>query len=62
MSRIDAQSSDESLAAALVDAFIEGGKAGYLEDTPRFLGYVRHAVSRYDELAPLGRLLDRYTS
>ncbi|HUL97213.1 MAG TPA: phosphotransferase [Usitatibacter sp.] len=34
------------------------GKAGYLEDTPRFLGYVRHAVSRYDELAPLGRLLD----
>jgi aminoglycoside/choline kinase family phosphotransferase len=34
------------------------GKRGYLEDTPRFLGYVRHAVSRYDELAPLGRLLD----
>jgi aminoglycoside/choline kinase family phosphotransferase len=34
------------------------GKPGYLEDTPRFLGYVRHAVSRYDELAPLGRLLD----
>jgi aminoglycoside/choline kinase family phosphotransferase len=34
------------------------GKAGYLEDTPRFIGYVRRAVSRYDELAPLGRLLD----
>jgi aminoglycoside/choline kinase family phosphotransferase len=34
------------------------GKAGYVQDTPRFLGYVRHAVSRYDELAPLGRLLD----
>jgi aminoglycoside/choline kinase family phosphotransferase len=34
------------------------GKQGYLEDTPRFLGYIRHAVSRYDELAPLGRLLD----
>ncbi|HXF80230.1 MAG TPA: phosphotransferase [Usitatibacter sp.] len=34
------------------------GKAGYVEDTPRFVGYVRHAVSRYDELAPLGRLLD----
>jgi aminoglycoside/choline kinase family phosphotransferase len=34
------------------------GKRGYLEDTPRFVGYVRHAVSRYDELAPLGRLLD----
>ena len=34
------------------------GKKGYLDDTPRFIGYVRHAVSRYDELAPLGRLLD----
>jgi aminoglycoside/choline kinase family phosphotransferase len=34
------------------------GKAGYVEDTPRFLGYVRHAVSRYAALAPLGRLLD----
>jgi len=34
------------------------GKAGYLDDTPRFVGYVRHAVARYDELAPLGRLLD----
>ena len=34
------------------------GKPGYLEDTPRFIGYVRHAVGRYRELAPLGRLLD----
>ena len=34
------------------------GKRGYVEDTPRFLGYIRHAVSRYDELAPLGHLLD----
>ncbi|MGZ5041339.1 MAG: aminoglycoside phosphotransferase family protein [Usitatibacter sp.] len=34
------------------------GKKGYVEDTPRFLGYVRRTVSRYDELAPLGRLLD----
>lgn len=34
------------------------GKHGYVEDTPRFIGYIRHAVSRYDELAPLGRLLD----
>lgn len=35
------------------------GKKGYLEDTPRFLGYVRHAVGRYGELAALGRLLDQ---
>ena len=35
------------------------GKPGYLEDTPRFIGYVRHACSRYGELAPLARLLDR---
>ena len=34
------------------------GKKGYLEDTPRFIGYIRHAVARYGELAPLGRLLD----
>jgi aminoglycoside/choline kinase family phosphotransferase len=34
------------------------GKKGYVEDTPRFVGYLRHAVSRYRELAPLGALLD----
>ena len=34
------------------------GKAGYVADTPRFIGYVRQTVGRYDELAPLGRLLD----
>ena len=34
------------------------GKSGYLEDTPRFLDYVRHAAGRYAELAPLGQLLD----
>src|SRR5262249_44470028 len=34
------------------------GKDTYIGDTPRFIGYLRHAVSRYDELAPLGRLLD----
>lgn len=35
------------------------GKKGYLEDTPRFEGYVRHAVGRYAELFPLGRLIDQ---
>jgi aminoglycoside/choline kinase family phosphotransferase len=34
------------------------GKQGYVEDAPRFIGYIRHAVDRYGELAPLGRLLD----
>ena len=34
------------------------GKGAYIEDAPRFLGYVRHAVRRYNDLAPLGRLLD----
>jgi aminoglycoside/choline kinase family phosphotransferase len=34
------------------------GKAGYLEDTPRFIHYVRHAAARYGELAPLAKLLD----
>lgn len=35
------------------------GKPAYLEDAPRFLGYVRHACARYGDLAPLARLLDR---
>jgi aminoglycoside/choline kinase family phosphotransferase len=34
------------------------GKPGYLEDTPRFVGYVRHAAARYAELSFLGELLD----
>ena len=34
------------------------GKANYVEDTPRFIAYIRHAVGRYNALAPLGRLLD----
>jgi N-acetylmuramate 1-kinase len=47
------------------------GKDMYLGDTPRFIGYLRHAATRYRELAPLATLLDelegatpraRYTS
>jgi aminoglycoside/choline kinase family phosphotransferase len=34
-------------------------KAGYVEDTPRFIAYVRPVVERYREFAPLARLLDR---
>jgi len=34
------------------------GKKGYLEDTPRFLGYVRATAGRYGELRPLLGLLD----
>lgn len=35
------------------------GKPGYLDDTPRFLGYVRAVCERYPEFAPLLGLLDR---
>jgi hypothetical protein len=35
------------------------GKPGYVEDTPRFVAYVRPVVERYPELAPLARILDR---
>jgi aminoglycoside/choline kinase family phosphotransferase len=35
------------------------GKPGYVEDTPRFLDYVRPVARRYRELAPLAVLLDR---
>ena len=34
------------------------GKPGYVEDAPRFLGYVRAVVSRYNALSPLAQLLD----
>jgi aminoglycoside/choline kinase family phosphotransferase len=46
------------VAGIFARLFHRDGKATYLADTPRFIGYMRHAVSRYDELAPLGRLLD----
>jgi hypothetical protein len=35
------------------------GKPGYVEDTPRFLAYVRPVAQRYAEFAPLAQLLDR---
>lgn len=35
------------------------GKGGYLADTPRFVTYARAVATRYRELAPLARLLDR---
>ena len=38
------------------------GKDGYLEDAPRFIAYVRHATTRYGELAPLARIMDRLES
>jgi hypothetical protein len=34
------------------------GKAKYLEDTPRFIGYARTVAGRYAALKPLARLLD----
>jgi N-acetylmuramate 1-kinase len=37
------------------------GKSGYVEDTPRFVDYVRPVVHRYRELAPLANLFDRLT-
>jgi aminoglycoside/choline kinase family phosphotransferase len=34
------------------------GKAGYVEDTPRFVAYARAVAARYSGLAPLLRLFD----
>jgi hypothetical protein len=34
------------------------GKSGYVEDTPRFVAYVRAVAARYNGLAPLLRLFD----
>jgi hypothetical protein len=38
---------------------IRDGKAGYVEDTPRFLAYAKPVAQRYRELHPLAQLLDR---
>jgi aminoglycoside/choline kinase family phosphotransferase len=35
------------------------GKTGYVEDTPRFIAYLRRVCKRYNALAPLARLLDQ---
>lgn len=35
------------------------GKTGYVEDTPRFIAYLRRVATRYNALAPLARLLDQ---
>lgn len=37
---------------------LRDGKPKYLEDTPRFMQYIRNTVQRYAELRPLLRLLD----
>ncbi|MDH5855842.1 aminoglycoside phosphotransferase family protein [Lampropedia aestuarii] len=37
---------------------LRDGKAKYLEDTPRFLHYIRSTASRYRELFPMLRLID----
>jgi aminoglycoside/choline kinase family phosphotransferase len=38
---------------------LRDGKAKYLQDTPRFIGYIRATARRYRELAPLARLIDQ---
>jgi aminoglycoside/choline kinase family phosphotransferase len=38
---------------------LRDGKPQYLADTPRFIHYIRSTASRYRELAPLLRLIDR---
>ena len=38
---------------------LRDGKPQYLADTPRFIHYIRSTSSRYRELKPLLRLIDR---
>ncbi|HXE21601.1 MAG TPA: phosphotransferase [Rhodoferax sp.] len=38
---------------------LRDGKPKYLQDAPRFIGYIRATASRYRELTPLLRLIDR---
>jgi aminoglycoside/choline kinase family phosphotransferase len=37
---------------------LRDGKAKYLADAPRFIGYIRSTAARYRELVPLLRLID----
>ena len=39
--------------------FYRDGKRGYLEDTPRFVAYVRAVCQRYAPLKPLLQLFDQ---
>jgi len=38
---------------------LRDGKPKYLGDAPRFIGYIRSTASRYSELTPLLRLIDK---
>jgi aminoglycoside/choline kinase family phosphotransferase len=38
---------------------LRDGKAKYLADAPRFINYIRSTASRYSELTPLLRLIDK---
>ncbi|MFV0678796.1 aminoglycoside phosphotransferase family protein [Ottowia sp.] len=38
---------------------LRDGKPKYLADAPRFIAYIRHTASRYRELTPLLKLIDR---
>jgi aminoglycoside/choline kinase family phosphotransferase len=38
---------------------LRDGKPKYLADTPRFINYIRSTASRYSELTPLLRLIDK---
>lgn len=42
--------------------YYRDSKAGYLEDTPRFMRYARAVAERYPELRPLARLFDQLES
>ena len=48
------------VAGLFVRLQIRDGKAGYLQDLPRVLGYIREVTGRYAQLAPLEALLESY--
>jgi aminoglycoside/choline kinase family phosphotransferase len=46
------------LAGIFARLTLRDGKAKYLADAPRFMGYIRATCARYRELTPLLRLID----
>ena len=47
------------IAGVFARLTLRDGKAQYLADAPRFIGYLRATCSRYGELKPLLRLIER---
>src|SRR5947208_522162 len=59
LGRVLSDAERQSLSLVFDRIFHRDGKSGYVEDTPRFIAYVRPVIQRYRDLAPLAKLIDQ---